>query len=218
MATETGIRVELRIANVESCPVVAMAERVPVDSVVTDLRPDDDGVSVVGEMTAGDPAAADSPRAPPSATEVFSEGARSVYRFDTGGDDCPCGRIPRHGCPVRDLRAAPGGLSVRFVVPDTGTLEAVVADLRSCCGSVKVRRLVRSRPDDREELLVVDRAAFADRQYEALRTAHRMGYFERPRRAAAADVAAELGVSVSTFSEHLSVAQSKLTDQLFDDG
>lgn len=211
---DAGIHVRLRAADVESCPVASTAERVEVESVVTDLRPTDEGVSVVGEMTAR----AEEAPAPPSAaetTEVFSDGSRSVYRFDTGGDDCPCGRIPRHGCPVRDVRAASGTLRLRFVVPDLDTLKAVVSDLRSCCGSVEVRQLVRSTPDEGEQLLVVDRSAFTDRQYDSLATAHEMGYFARPREATAADVAAELGVSTSTFGEHLSTAQSKLMDQLF---
>jgi hypothetical protein len=61
---------------------------------------------------------------------------------------------------------------------------------------------------------VVDRTAFTDRQCEVLRTAHEMGYFDRPRESDSATVAAALGVSTATFSEHLSAAQDTLLDQL----
>ena len=42
-----------------------------------------------------------------------------------------------------------------------------------------------------------------------------MGYFERPKGANATDVADELGINRSTFSEHVSAAERKiLTDVL----
>lgn len=193
-----------------------MSERVPVDSVVTDLRPTEAGVRVVGEVTT--PAASDPSSAPSSVTEVFSDGSHSVYRFDAEGRGCPCRRIPRHGCPIRNLRSESGALLLRFVVPDIGTVRSIVSDLRSHCESVEVRQLIRSESGEREELLVVNRSAFTDRQYEALRTAHEMGYFARPRGSNASEVADDLGVSVSTFGEHLSAAQSKLMDQIFRHG
>ncbi|WP_435065325.1 bacterio-opsin activator domain-containing protein [Halobaculum sp. EA56] len=55
-----------------------------------------------------------------------------------------------------------------------------------------------------------------DRQLQALRTAHAMGYFERPREATAAEVADELGVTDSTFGQHLRVAERKVFDELFE--
>ncbi|WP_222844884.1 helix-turn-helix domain-containing protein [Haloplanus rubicundus] len=76
-----------------------------------------------------------------------------------------------------------------------------------------MRRLVRSGDEDRT-LLVADRSAFTDRQFEVLETAHEMGYFDSPKRATADAVAGELGIAVSTFVEHLSTAQTKLFDQI----
>jgi predicted DNA binding protein len=53
-------------------------------------------------------------------------------------------------------------------------------------------------------------AGLTDRQREALVTAHEMGYFEVPRRASLADVAAELGVGTSALSERLRRAHAHL--------
>ncbi|RDI71377.1 helix-turn-helix domain-containing protein [Halopelagius longus] len=207
-----GVHAELEVDGVTGCPVAPMSEDLEVESVVTDRQAASRGGSVVGEVTVkrdGD----DSP-VPDDAERVFADGSRSVFRFEAAGEDCPCGRVPNHGCPVRALDADGGTVAVSFVAPDVETVRRVVSDLRSRCDAVGVRRLVRSGPDDERSLLLVDRSAFTDRQYEVLSTAHEMGYFERPKEADSADVASALGVSVSTFTEHLAVAQSKLLNQI----
>lgn len=51
-----------------------------------------------------------------------------------------------------------------------------------------------------------------DRQREALVAAREMGYFDIPRRASTADVAAELGITASSLSERLRRAQGHLVD------
>jgi len=123
--------------------------------------------------------------------------------------------VPSHGCPVRGLQADDGCLRLTFIASDLDTLRTIAADLESCCADVTVRRLVRTgAAEDEPALLVADRNAFTDRQYEVLKTAHEMGYFDSPKSAKSGAVADELGVSVSTFVEHLSVAQTKLFDQI----
>lgn len=211
---DSGINAQVAVSGVEACPVDSLGEEVEVESVVTDRRTASAGGGVVGEVTLDTASGTESP--PAGADRVFADDAQSVYRFTNRSGDCPCGRIPDHGCPVRAVRADAEALSLSFVAPDLETVRSIVADLRSCCASVRVRRLTRSTPDDRRALLFVDRTAFTDRQYEVLRTAHEMGYFARPKRADSADVADALGVSVATFSEHLAVAQEKLLDRLLD--
>ena len=211
---DSGVNAEVAVSGVESCPVDALDGACEVESVVTDRRTAAAGGGVVGEVTLD---TASGPESPPArADRVFADGERSTYRFTNPSADCPCGRIPDHGCPVHEVRADAGWLSLSFVAPDLETLRSIVADLRSCCASVRLRRLTRSTSEDSRALLFVDRTALTDRQYEALRTAHEMGYFARPKQADSADVADELGVSPATFSEHLAVAQEKLLDQLLD--
>jgi len=60
-------------------------------------------------------------------------------------------------------------------------------------------------------------ADLTDRQREALRTAYLAGYFERPRETTGEEVADRLGVSNSTFSQHLRAAQGKVFGHVFDD-
>lgn len=52
-----------------------------------------------------------------------------------------------------------------------------------------------------------------DRQYEALRTAYELGYFNIPRQASLEEVAAELDISASSVSERLRRAQTQLIQE-----
>jgi hypothetical protein len=54
--------------------------------------------------------------------------------------------------------------------------------------------------------------SLSHRQREVFQLARTMGYYTRPRGASASDVAAELGVTTSTFHEHLHKAEEKLLD------
>ncbi|WP_117595496.1 MULTISPECIES: helix-turn-helix domain-containing protein [Haloprofundus] len=207
-----GIHAQVVVNGVEGCPAASMSETLEIESVTVDRRSELRGGAVVGDVTVGETAAEE--ETPESVERVFADETRSVYRFENPAGDCPCGRLPDHDCPVREVRADSGSLSLSFIAPDVQTLQSIVADLQSCCDTVRVQRLTQSTSSARRRLLFVNRQAFTDRQYEVLRTAHEMGYFARPKRADSATVAAELGISVATFSEHLAVTQEKLLDQL----
>jgi len=149
---------------------------------------------------------------------VFTYGSKAVYRLaDDRGSGCPCERVEAHGCPLVDRFVREGATHLIFHAPDMDCVQAVLADLDERYGGVEVTRLVGS--DDgtgRRDLVIVDRARLTDRQHECLHTAHRMGYFEHPKRANAGEVAEALGVTTSTFTEHLAAAQTKLLDAILD--
>ena len=208
----TGIHVQFELHGVSGCPAAALSEEATVESVTVDRNGAAERPSVVGEATVED--AGDAEAAVDAAEEVFAGDSRSVYRY-SHDDECPCSRVPNHGCPLRDVRADGGRLRLTFIVPDLDTLRTIASELRSCCVDATVRRLVQSGATaDDPTLLVADRSAFTDRQFEVLETAHEMGYFDSPKRAKADAVADELGIAVSTFVEHLSTAQTKLFDQI----
>lgn len=56
-----------------------------------------------------------------------------------------------------------------------------------------------------------------DRQKEVLRYAYVNGYFERPRDTTGRDLAAQLGITQPTFSQHLRSAQQKVFTVLFEE-
>ncbi|WP_435065173.1 helix-turn-helix domain-containing protein [Halobaculum sp. EA56] len=59
------------------------------------------------------------------------------------------------------------------------------------------------------------RNELSQEQLTVLRTAHRLGYFDVPRRASAEDIAAELDIAQSTLSERLRLAEKRLFDLVF---
>jgi predicted DNA binding protein len=206
----SGIHVQLAVSDADGCPVASISEEAEIECLTVDRHAARTATEVVGELTVDRDDSVGTEL--DGVTEVFADDTESVYRY-THDENCPCQRLPEHGCPVRTLRAESGRLLVSFIAPDRETLRRVVTDLRSCCGSVTVNHLTQSGTTE-SSLLSVDRTAFTDRQYEALETAHEMGYFEAPKRATAEEVATEIGIAVSTFLEHLSVAQTKLLDQV----
>lgn len=213
-----GIRAEVQVDPDGSCPVVEAAREAgaPARSVSTAVSRDDPEL-VTEEFTLE--GADGVPDTAVDLRSVFEYGAATVYRFtrerDTG---CPCELVRGFDTPLADIRSRQGMLRLVFHAADMAQLQAIMGALQDSFPTVDVQRLLRSehdRPD--AELTYVDRGALTDRQREVLEAAHRMGYFDHPKGANAGEVAAELGISRSTFAEHLSAAQSKLFDAILDD-
>jgi hypothetical protein len=203
-----GLRAEVRVEEPATCPVAAAScDGSDVASVTRTAAADG---RVVEEFAADGHVDVDGCEA------VFSCGGRTVYRLSRdAGVECVCESLEAHDCPTRDVRAVDGALVVTFHARDVEAVREVVAGLRDRFDGVSLRRLVQSDDGNAAgDPVVVDRATLTARQREVLRTAHEMGYFERPRGANATAVAEELGVSVTTFAEHLAAAQSKVMDRL----
>jgi|APHM01.1.fsa_nt_gi Predicted DNA binding protein len=205
----TGLRAELRVTNPPNCQI---ADATETEGTAARITWGGDGDVVVEETTLS--ANAD----PDGMEELFSDGDRSVYRFERPADQsCICEVVEAHGAPIRDVRSENSSLALTFHVRDADALRPVVADLRAVADSVELVRLTRSSEVDSDrDLVFIDRAALTDRQREAIATAHEMGYFDRPRDANATEVAGALDISRATFAEHLAAAQSKLLDSVLD--
>ncbi|GGC59741.1 helix-turn-helix domain-containing protein [Haloferax sulfurifontis] len=206
MTSAAGIRAELKVTGPDGCPVAAVSEGDTSGYALSrSMAPNERG-SVVEEFVFDDDT-----EVPEEMERLFEYGDGSVYRFDReGGVGCPCERVEAFDCPVVDVQTRDGALFLTFHAPDIDTLRDVVASLRESSGSVDVRRLLQSSVDESRDLVLVERGQLTDRQREVLETAHEMGYFDHPRRANKGEVATELGITTSTFSEHLAMAQKKL--------
>ena len=147
----------------------------------------------------------------------------------TVGTDEPAGlllhversSVPIFGCLAAALDA--GGLIVRTpVVFSDGTIHATVvgdpeplqAAFERRGGDIDVRiDEVSSTPAVGD----AGGASLSDRQREAVEAATRLGYYETPREATHADVAAELDCSPQTAGEHLRKAEATLADAALDE-
>ncbi|OVE83772.1 helix-turn-helix domain-containing protein [Natronolimnobius baerhuensis] len=217
----SGIRAEIRLEDPPDCVVTQAAATTSgtVNSVTTSTNPDaPTRVTEEFMLEAEEYPDDDEFDVGADLSSVFAYGSSSVYRFERDlGAGCPCEVIESFDCPVTDVRTRGSSLYLTFHAPDMQGLQAIIGELQDQYDSLDVQRLLQSQQDHAEQTLVfVDRSSLTDRQLEVLETAHRMGYFEHPKRANAGEVAEELGITSTTFTEHLAAAQTKLLDAILD--
>lgn len=117
---------------------------------------------------------------------------------------------------VSEVFAIDGTLHLTLEVGSREELRDYCADIENLYGPVSIDRIMNIRSTNQEsEDAQIDLRTLTDRQYEVLETAYEMGYFGYPREANAEDVAEALGITSSTVVEHLTTAQSKLFDEIF---
>lgn len=201
-----GIRATVTFFQPGVCPIARHSETVegPIDQVSRSATLPGPTASVTEYL--GDSGEED------ERESVFSYGNAELYRISHDGEPrCPCETLGELGCPVHRYVAKDGELTIDFHVEDFERLQDVMATLRERFTDVTVERLLRppleGTPDER---VFVNRGKLTDRQLEVLELAYDRGYFERPKGANATELAAELGVSRSTFAEHLVTAQRKV--------
>lgn len=112
------------------------------------------------------------------------------------------------------------GRVVNLVSPGVEATAVIDAILDCHSGATLVARRIR----DVDDLMFTSgglaravRSRLTDRQWEVLETAYRLGYFERPRANTGEEVAAALGITSATFSQHLRAAQRHVLAMLIDD-
>jgi hypothetical protein len=209
-----GIRATVEFTESDVCPVTALSAELSttVDSVAANVCPADCEASVTEFAIQGDPDVdGDGPITP-----VFSHGSTRRYRLVHDDDpDCPCACLGRLGCPVARYVARNGTLTLVFHAADYDELKAAVAALRERFPDANIKRFVRAPAGEcPADAVFVDRSRLTPRQLEVLETAYEMGYFERPRRANATEVADALDIAPATFSEHLASAQAKVLEDV----
>jgi DNA-binding CsgD family transcriptional regulator len=209
----SGIRATIAFTDPGECPIAATAGLVEtqIEQVSTSVGLEES--ESVTEFLA--PSDIDSPA---GVEPIFSYGPETVYRtLHEGTECCPCECLGNHGCPVHRYIAEDGELTLVFHAEDFERLQTVVGELRDRYPPVDVQRLLQppleGTPEDR---VFVNRGRLTDRQREVLEAAYERGYFERPKQANATEIADDLGIAQSTFTEHLMTAQRKLLDDVLE--
>ncbi|MFB6352854.1 MAG: helix-turn-helix domain-containing protein [Halobacteriales archaeon] len=209
-----GIRAEVRVDGPTVCPIARLSAETGESSYSISKSVDPAGSGTVTEefMLDADAPVDGASLGVDDLGEVFSYGAKRVYRFSRpGGRGCPCECVEQYDSPVVDVHTRDGALYLAFHAADIEMVQDIIGTLRERYPDLDVQRLLRSRRDQSDQHLVfVDRSELTDRQREVLETAHEMGYFEHPKGANAGEVAEALGITTSTFTEHLASAQKKL--------
>ena len=202
-----GVRAELVFPDTEECPIAEASAAVEKTVREVTWAPTGEGTVVEQFKSESELEEFD---------HVFDYGSQQVYEFERdAANDCICERIEAVIGPITESYARDGNLYVTLHVSDVDGLREIMQNLRDQFGAVGIEYLVQGRDEkDEGELVPVDVRQLTERQREVLETAHGMGYFDYPREANASDVAAELGIESSTFTEHLNAAQSKLLGEL----
>lgn len=110
------------------------------------------------------------------------------------------------------------GTFVVDVAPDADLRAVVEAVRQSFPGAELVARREVERSTQTPQAFradIVDR--LTDRQRSALEAAYRGNYFDRPRAVSGDELAASLGISASTFHQHLQAALDKVVGGVFDE-
>ena len=127
--------------------------------------------------------------------------------------------IANVGGYIQDARIEEGKYTIRVHLPpsaDVRTIVDVVTDAYPAAQMVSRRQTKRQQSSVRQiEETFFER--LTDRQRTVLETAYAKGFFAVPRKCSGEDVAQSLGITTSTFHQHLRKAQRKLLSVTLDD-
>ena len=212
----SGIRATVEIADPGNCPIAAFSAETgaSIDRVSTSVTPPGETPSATEFLVSVDRAPDDDRLEP-----LFAYGEADLYRVvHDDGVRCPCVCLGEFGCPMRQYTAENGAVTFTFHATDFQQLQAIIGEFRDRYPTVDVQKLLQPPLEDVPLTSVfVNRGRLTARQLEVLQTAYEMGYFERPKGANATEIAAELGISQSTATEHLIAAQRKILDDVLVD-
>ncbi|MFC7115287.1 helix-turn-helix domain-containing protein [Natronoarchaeum sp. GCM10025703] len=207
-----GVRAQVEVSSPEDCPVAGASSETNTRIDRVDRASADVDGTVGEEFVVSATAEGEI-----DASEITSDGTRSVYRFDRDrADPCACDLVEMSGPPVADVRAQDGSLFITFRAQDVSNVRSVIEQLRESYDGVRLQTLSKFDPAEGEDIVPVDRSRLTDKQRDVLERAHELGYFEYPKGANAGEVADDLDIARSTFSEHLSAAQTKLLEAVLD--
>ncbi len=153
------------------------------------------------------------------ATVLTENGTTGLIEFRLAGVSLVT-KLANRGVRIRSIRAENGDGQLRIVVPGGVRSRSVVELVTESCPTAT---LVASREYDRppqtdDEYRLSVEAELTDRQLLALRKAYASGYFDPTRRISGEEIAGSMGISRSTFHQHLRAAHRKLLSEFFERG
>lgn len=147
-------------------------------------------------------------------------GARSLASSEDGGlvelvveGGCPARFLAEEGALPTSVEGTPEGATiVAEIMPGDDPADIVARFVEEHAVEVLAKRtLAEPTPHvDDADLQATILERLTDRQHEVLCAAFEAGYYERPRRKTGEEIAAELGISPTTFQQHIRVAERKL--------
>jgi predicted DNA binding protein len=205
-------------------PFVSASTRLDCRIDLAEMLPRGDGeYAEFFTVTGGEPAAVDDlARAHESVDTRFLSGSENGALFEFHvSEECPAVTLAELGALPQVVRADSGTGRIVAEVPPR---DDAVAITDSFLDRVPEAEFTAKRETEslttpfsstgfRQEL----RSRLTERQREVLEAAFEAGYYEWPRDCSGEAVAAELGISSPTFSEHIHAAERKLITMVFEE-
>ncbi|ELY60881.1 bacterio-opsin activator domain-containing protein [Natronococcus jeotgali] len=213
-------RIELRDGSHYLSEVVAAVETSEPELVVHSTYSNGDGELVQYATLRGGSTEEfrDAAAAHPAVREVVPVRRAEADSFQLTVDgETPESTLAPFNARVRSTQVTADRAVLRIELPSRENLDALVEGLEDRYGRVSVLSLVEREWADRDGALTVDTSALTEKQAVALEAAYRHGYFEQPRRSSATDIANVLGISHSTYLQHLRAAQQKVFAAFYGD-
>ncbi|MCL7418024.1 MAG: helix-turn-helix domain-containing protein, partial [Halalkalicoccus sp.] len=129
------------------------------------------------------------------------------------------GTLVSYGGRVRSVRTTADGTRIVAQLPPSAPIREVVEAVNEVHPGTELiaQRAVEHEPRTTREIYSVIMDRLTEKQRAALETAYFAGYFEWPRSVTGEDVAAMLGITAPTFTNHMRIAERKLLAVLFSD-
>ncbi len=127
---------------------------------------------------------------------------------------CPGRVFADHDCLPRYREIGTGSFVVETYVSDTDAVSDLVADIRSVCESVSLKRITASETADFGEQSLVDVTELTKKQREAIYHAQQLGYYGPGSDVSLEDLADRIGISQSALSQRLQRAHGNVLRQL----
>lgn len=154
-------------------------------------------------------------------TVLSTHEAGGLFEFRVAGE-CPAFRLAELGGLPREVVGERGEGRIVAEIPaeydPARVVGAFLEDYPKAELATKRRSESATPPFSGAALRQGLQAHLTDRQREVLRTAFEAGYYDWPRGCTGEEVAAELGISSATFSEHVHAAERNLLGALFERG
>ncbi|WP_327053773.1 bacterio-opsin activator domain-containing protein [Halomicrococcus gelatinilyticus] len=186
------------------------------------VHQDDDSLVSLFSVSGGDPGAVVDAAA--DRDDVTS--AALVTEYDGGGlvefelpTDAIVATLSGRGGKTQSITAEDGEGRLVVEFPESADVRSHVDQLQSAYPTLDLAALRhRQRPaKTKREFVESVSDDLTDRQLAALQRAYVGGFFDWPRPVTGEEIASSMGISRSTFHEHLRAAQRKLCAEFFDD-
>jgi PAS domain S-box-containing protein len=154
----------------------------------------------------------------PAGVDLLAESERgAVYEFEVP-DDPVVRLLADRGAELKELEASEGLAELLVELPREADARAVVEALKQRYEGVDLRAYrQRERPArTRGEFVAALEEKLTDRQLTALQKAYVGGFFEWPHGTSGDELAESMGISRSTFHQHLRAAQRKLVEEFYE--